>query len=363
MKCLSLFANVGIGETYFSDLGIDVVVANEFLEDRAEFYKLMHPTTNMICGDITDSSVFSKVIQESRKEGVDLIVATPPCQGMSIAHAKRASKNDPRNSLIKQVVRATKELKPKYVLVENVPGMASEKTFILDEKGEETNILPYIKSQLGKEYEIAHKVLNAAEHLTPHSRKRLITLISRKDCPKWTHPSPSKNRTTVREAIGAFYTLESGQHSPVKWHSMQHKIHNKHHIMWMKHTPSGKTAFDNKIYYPKIIDKETKKVRPISGFRTTYKRMDWDKPAPAVTMMNGSINSQNNVHPGRKKDDGTFSDARVLTIKELCAIVGLPIDWVDHLEHTRARENFLRKVLGECFPPMMAKDIVNNIPK
>lgn len=363
MKCLSLFANVGIGETYFKDIGIDVVVANEFLPDRAEFYQEMHPRSKMICGDITDPAIFDNVIQESRAAGVEFIMATPPCQGMSIAHAKRAEKDDPRNSLIKRVVRATKELKPKYVLVENVRGMANDNTVILDDDGKEVNIMPYLESALGQDYNISYKVLNAADYNTPHFRDRLITLLSRRDQPIWKHPKPNARHITVRDVIGDFPSLESEQDSDIKWHSMKHKKHNKHHIKWMQHTPTGATAFNNKIYFPKIIDKKTCKMRPISGFKTTYKRMDWNRPAPAVTMMNGSINSQNNVHPGRRDQDGLYSDARVLTIKELCAIIGLPLDWVDHLEHTQRRENFLRKVLGECFPPMMAKSIVANIPK
>jgi len=371
MKCLSLFANVGIGETYFKDIGIDVVVANEFLDDRAEFYQEMHPDSKMICGDITDSAIFSEVIQASKAAGVDFIMATPPCQGMSIAHAKRAEKNDPRNSLIKQVVRATKELKPKYVLVENVRGMASEKTFILDDNGNEVNIMPYLESVLGDEYSITYKVLNAADYGTPHFRDRLITLMSRKDQPAWQHPAPSASKTTVRDVIGNFPSLEAGQDSDIKWHSMKHKHLAARHVHWMRNTPTGQTAFDNEIWCPcttekvKVegYDEEVVISRKVKGFKTTYKRMDWDRPAPAVTMMNGSINSQNNVHPGREREDGTFSDARVLTIKELCAIVGLPLDWVDHLEHTPQRENFLRHVLGECFPPMMAKAIVSNMPK
>ena len=282
---------------------------------------------------------------------------------MSIAHAKRTEKDDPRNSLIKRVVRATKELKPKYVLVENVRGMASDKTVILDDEGREVNIMPYLESVLGQDYNISYKVLNAADYNTPHFRDRLITLLSRRDQPIWKHPKPSAEHITVQDVIGDFPSLESEQDSDIKWHSMRHKKHTKHHIKWMQHTPTGATAFNNKIYFPKIIDKKTCKMRPISGFKTTYKRMDWNRPAPAVTMMNGSINSQNNVHPGRRDQDGLYSDARVLTIKELCAIVGLPLDWVNHLEHTQQRENFLRKVLGECFPPMMAKAIVSNIPK
>jgi DNA (cytosine-5)-methyltransferase 1 len=143
---------------------------------------------------------------------------------------------------------------------------------------------------------------------------------------------------------------------------MEHKVHNERHIEWISNTPTGKSAFDNKVHYPQTVDKDTGLLRRIKGFKTTYKRMDWDRPAPTVTMMNGSINSQNNCHPGTEKEDGTYTDARVLTIKELLAIVGLPLDWVDHLEHTQKRENFLRKVIGECFPPKMALNIVKAIP-
>lgn len=374
MKALSLFSNVGIGETYFSEVGIEVVVANELEEDRARFYQDLYPESKMIHGSITDSQVYETVIAEAKKQNVELIFATPPCQGMSIANAKRAENDDPRNSLIKKVVSATLELKPKYVLVENVPGMASQKTFILDDSGNQVNILPYIESQLGDKYEVRYRVLDAADYDTPHYRKRLITLLSRKDCEIWEHPEPNDRHTTVRDVIGDYPSLESGQSSGIKWHSMEHKIHNYKHKKWMQHTPTGKSAFDNEIWCPCVEDKieengELMSIsRKIKGFKTTYKRMDWDRPAPTVTMMNGSINSQNNCHPGTEikdetgKGTGIYTDARVLTIKELLAIVGLPLDWVDHLEHTQKRENFLRKVIGECFPPKMALNIVKAIP-
>ena len=61
----------------------------------------------------------------------------------------------------------------------------------------------------------------------------------------------------------------------------------------------------------------SKNGRKIKGYNTTYKRIEWDKPAPTITMCNGGISSQNNVHPGRLQKDGTYSDARVLTLREL----------------------------------------------
>ena len=48
MNGLSMFANVGVAETYLSDVGVDIVVANELLEERAKFYKELYPDCNMI---------------------------------------------------------------------------------------------------------------------------------------------------------------------------------------------------------------------------------------------------------------------------------------------------------------------------
>ena len=62
IKGLSLFANVGIAETYLKDVGVDTVVANELLEERANFYRYLYPSCDMIQGDIKDPDVYKKVI-------------------------------------------------------------------------------------------------------------------------------------------------------------------------------------------------------------------------------------------------------------------------------------------------------------
>lgn len=71
IKAVSLFANVGIAETYFEDVGIDVVVANELLEERARFYNHLYPNVNMITGDITKSEIFDKVVSEAIAKDVE----------------------------------------------------------------------------------------------------------------------------------------------------------------------------------------------------------------------------------------------------------------------------------------------------
>ena len=45
MRVLSLFANIGVAEAYLSQIGVDVVVANELIERRAELYSKIYPNT------------------------------------------------------------------------------------------------------------------------------------------------------------------------------------------------------------------------------------------------------------------------------------------------------------------------------
>ena len=77
MKALSLFANVGLAETYLNELGIDVIIANELDNERARFYSHLYPNCNMISGDITDPNVLYKVLNESKNADIDIIIATP----------------------------------------------------------------------------------------------------------------------------------------------------------------------------------------------------------------------------------------------------------------------------------------------
>jgi len=345
-KGVSLFANVGIAETYIKNHDIEIVVANELLVNRAKFHKEMHPKCKTIQGDITDDETFSKIVEASKQEKCDFLIATPPCQGMSLAG--KMHENDPRNSLIKYVIKLAQELQPTNILIENVPKVLN--TYLVH-NGEKLKIIDFIKNELEPlGYIINPVVVDASDYGTAQSRKRAIFLISKLH--KWELP-PKQEKMTVREMIEHLPSLESGESSTIKYHNA--KNHNQRHISFLKQTPTGKTALHNKVHYPKKADGTR-----IKGYDTTYKRIEWDKPSPTITMANGSISSQNNVHPGRLKSDGTYSDARVLTLKEIFILTGLPDDWTPP---TWASENLIRQVIGEGVPPRLIDTLLSTIPK
>lgn len=369
MKGISLFANVGIAETYLPDIGVEIVLANELIEKRCKFYLHCHPNTEVICGDITDKKIYDEIIEKALNKKIDFLMATPPCQGMSLAGTKNPL--DPRNSLIKYAIDAILDLKPKYALLENV--VQQLKTPI-EFDGKKMLIPEYINKRLGKLYNInSNQIINTMDYGVPQNRQRAIFLFSRKDTNfVWEFPKKHKKIITLKDSIGDLPSLdplikEEDKRNELPDYELKKanglkvsKYHTAKVVPWrqveaMMHTPTGKSAFQNSYYYPKNIDG-----RKIKGGAFTYMRMSWDKPAPTVTMYNGSISSFTNVHPGKLLPDGTYSDPRVLSLLELFRVSSLPDDWNPP---EWASENLIRQVIGEAIPPLLIKEIVSIIVK
>lgn len=208
---ISLFANVGIGETYFSDKGVNICVANELIEKRAKFYSHLYPESKMVCGDITNSKTFNHLINLYNENNCDFLMATPPCQGMSVAG--KMDENDSRNSLIIYTIEFIKKTLPSNIIIENVPQILK---FSINIGGTPIKILDYILQELKPfGYFINYAVADAADYGTPQTRKRAIFLIS--NIKTWNFPEKMK-KITVRDIIGELPSLESGEKSNIPFH-------------------------------------------------------------------------------------------------------------------------------------------------
>lgn len=348
LKGLSLFSGAGIGETYLNECNIDICVANELIPRRAELYRKIYPSSNMICGDIMDDDVFDSILNAAKD--IDFLIASPPCQGMSIAGKNRNQKDmstDGRNYLIERVFQAISILKPSFVIIENVPSLLK---FKLPFNGNELTVLEILQELFGEEYIIEGKVLNSADYGVPQVRLRAIIKLHKRGL-TWDWPKTDAHHITVREAIGDLPSLEAGEKSNIKWHFA--RKHSPSHIAWMAHTPTGCTAFDNEKYFPQKEDGTR-----IKGYGSSYRRIKWDEPCPTITIRNDAISSQRNVHPGRLLKDGTYSDARVLTPYELMVLNSLPVDW-NIPDDTP--EILIRQVIGESIPPLLIKRLAEGI--
>lgn len=375
MKVLSLFANIGVAEAYFEECDIDVVVANELIERRAALYSKIYPNTQMICGDITNDDIKNKIIYACEQKGIDIVMATPPCQGMSTAGQQDSE--DIRNKLICEVVEIVKKIHPKYVFIENVP-LFYNTEITVDEK--KILIPDYLDRELKDSYKINKYTINTENYSVPQTRERAIVLMTLQGEKEWVLPQKDDRKVTMRDAIGDLpildpyvkdidedmrnrmfphYQERKNQALAISpWHKPPEHI--KRQVIAMQHTPSGCTAFDNPVYFPIKENGE-----PVKGYHNTYKRQNWDTPAYTVTMDNRKISSQNNVHPGRveyinEQGEVIYSDARTLTLYELMKVMSLPESWPVPLNTPEA---FLRRIIGEGIPPLFVKKVFENLKK
>lgn len=209
MKVISLFSGCGGLDLGFEQAGFEIPIANEFDKTIWETFKINHPKTKLIEGDIRN-------IKESDfPDEIDGIIGGPPCQSWSEAGALRGI-NDARGKLFYEYIRILKDKTPKFFLAENVSGMlANRHTEAVQ------NILKMFK-ECG--YDVSLTLVNAKDYGVAQERKRVFYIGFREDLnvnfifPKGS-TEKDENKITLKDIIWdlkdtAVPTLPRNKHNP-----------------------------------------------------------------------------------------------------------------------------------------------------
>lgn len=280
-KAVSLFCSSGIGDLGLKANNIDTVVACELLPERMKLFLHNHPEAKGFCGDIwTLKGEIIKYYKDNFADAPFILIATPPCQGMSsngrgtiLNNLKKGIRPefDSRNQLIVPAIEVIKKLKPEWVIFENVPNMTN--TVIEDSCGGVINIIDYINQELRNEYVGTPQVVDVADYGVPQHRNRLITILTRN--PKGIaeykrtkqllpEPTHSENRTmfsekwlTLRDAIYHTPPLSSRKGENVDPNNPLHKVPllDDVKLSWVHNTPEGQTAMNNQCINPDCMYK------------------------------------------------------------------------------------------------------------
>lgn len=166
MKVISLFSGAGGLDLGFEKAGFKIPIANEFDKTIWETFKVNHPKTHLIEGDIRN------VDTNSLPKDVDGIIGGPPCQSWSEA-GNRTGINDARGQLFYEYIRILKAVKPKFFLAENVSGMLADR-----HNSAVKNILQLF-NEAG--YDVTLTLVNAKDYGVAEERKRVFYIGFRKD--------------------------------------------------------------------------------------------------------------------------------------------------------------------------------------
>jgi len=192
---VDLFAGAGGMTLGFEQAGFDVLASVEIDPVHCATHQFNFPMCSILCQDVAQlrgSEIRKKSAIGGRE--IDVVISGSPCQGFSMMGKRDV--DDPRNSLIFHFQRLVLELKPKFFVMENVPGIAS------GEHKELLNILISSFMEAGYKVEENYQVLNAVNYGVPQARKRLFLIGCKKDYELPKYPQPTtilpKNKVTQR---------------------------------------------------------------------------------------------------------------------------------------------------------------------
>lgn len=190
---VDLFCGAGGLSTGLGMAGFETRLASDIHPVYASTFKANHPHTPILTSDIREVSNRSLLDLSGLEPGeLDLLAGGPPCQGFSV-NAPVRSESDPRNHLFLEYLRAVKVFDPKFVLIENVPGIVSFSG------GKVIEAIYESLESLG--YKVAHKILFAGHFGVPQMRFRTVFLASKDALPIF--PEPSHNSHAVANFSGA----------------------------------------------------------------------------------------------------------------------------------------------------------------
>lgn len=195
MKCIDLFAGAGGLSCGLQQAGITPILANEWIPQYAKTYQINHPNTAVVVGDVREVSETNLKQKLGVSDGeVDLVAGGPPCQGFSI-NAPIRTLDDERNHLFKDFLRVVSSIKPKAVLIENVPGIIS--------LGRGTVVEQIYKELQAMGYTVKHRILFAGHYGAPQMRFRTVFIGMRNFIGEITFPHPEYNANAVANFTGA----------------------------------------------------------------------------------------------------------------------------------------------------------------
>ena len=375
---ITMFSSAGVGCYGFNMEGFHCVATNEILKKRMNVQKANHICkydSGYIIGDIQLSDIKNKIYNEIQKweakgnDRIDVVIATPPCQGISVINHKKNGHEITRNSLVVESIEIVKRIKPRIFIFENV--MAFQKTLCTTPDDRIVPIGDYIRESLGQDYIITGRILNLMNYGSNSSRTRALVIgVDKKYrnsiTPYDLYPE-YRDEKTLREVIYDFPSLEWGEISNNDFYHA-FRTYNPKMRSWIHELKEGESAFDNpdpakrphRIVGGKIKENIRKN-------RDKYTRQPWDRFIQCIHTRNDQLAAQNTVHPEQD---------RVYSIRELMEMMTIPASfkWVDieieelnRLSTTEKRtlykthEMNIRQCIGEAIPTEIMRLIAQNI--
>ena len=334
---VDLFCGAGGVSLGFKQAGFEPKFAVDFDRYACETYakNLGSHVHQLDLASISPSELAKQIHAEIG--AVDVVAGGPPCQGWSIQ--RRGERIDARNDLTLKFAAISIELRPRAIVMENVPT-------ILGKRGElHMTAIENMLRDAG--YEISKTIVNAAQFGVPQSRRRAVVVGLRNDVDRgFSFPagdySPGRYRT-VRDAIGNLPSPPSDGSQHPSYHNHRRVLVSKANLERLRFVPEGGGRLD----VPEHLQLPCH--RNADGHRhlDVFGRLWWDRPAGTITAMFDNFTRGRFAHP---------TEDRNITSREGARLQSFPDEFVFH-----GPKKDVARQIGNAVAPLMAKAIATNL--
>lgn len=324
-KAFDLFCGAGGLTQGLRRAGFRVAGALDFDPLAVATYQENHPQTIVWEGDIRKVAAKHVLKTLRLKPGsLHLLAGCPPCQAFSALrtlNGRRRVRDRQAKDLLFEFLRFARVLRPKAILLENVPGL-----------GQDPRLKRFKQTLVKLGYAVEYRVINAAHFGVPQRRRRLILVASRVG--RITFASPAKCSPTVRNAIEG---LRIPGRSGDPLHDLVETRSEKVQRLIERIPKDGGSRTDVK--YMRRLKCHVK----CAGFYDIYGRMAWDDVSPTIT--SGCVNPSKGrfLHP--------LQD-RCITLREAALLQTFPRRYHFSLERGKFEA---ARLIGNALPPELVR--------
>jgi DNA (cytosine-5)-methyltransferase 1 len=329
-KAIDLFSGCGGLTLGLKQAGFQVVGAIENDPLAVETYKENHGRVLVWNEDIRKIPARKLMSRLNLKRGqLDLLAGCPPCQGFSTMTTLNGRiGQEKQNDLVFEFVRFVRVLRPKAVMLENVPKLARNRRF------------KSVRSALTRMgYELNYAVLNAQNYGVPQRRRRLILIASKGA--KIAFASKARRKHTVREAFAKIG--RRGKKDPL--HNLPENRSEKvrERIKQIPKDGGSRLALGSR--------GQLRCHKLCNGFKDVYGRMAWDDVAPTIT--GGCFNPSKGrfLHPTKN---------RAITLREAALLQSFPVSYFFSIKRGKC---FVAQMIGNALPPEFIRRHARKITK
>ncbi len=336
LTAIDLFCGAGGLTVGLKKSGFAVLAGVEIDEVAAASYQMNHKKHILYREDIRKLDPKRVLSDLDIKPGeLDLLAGCPPCQGFSSHRTrnKSSSVKDSRNSLIYEFLRFVEAMKPKTVMMENVPGLAKD------------NRMKRVQNRLIKlgyvfdDNSIAVK--DVSNYGVPQRRRRMILQVSRFGI--IDEPKIVKEKKTVYDAIGGL--VKPGKSGDELHDFPENRTPKVNELIKLIPKNGGsRNELPKKYWLPCHL-------RYPDGYKDVYGRMTWNDVSPTIT--GGCVNPSKGrfLHPTQN---------RAITLREAALLQTFPPGYKFSLAKGK---DSIALMIGNALPPEFIRCHANSIKK